>query len=140
MRKPLLAGSALLLLFVPLFSQQRVNLRNTHERLVCVVPMVGRGTDDDPRRPMFAPLPPGPYEERSRDGIIAFTYQESDDGKYALVEFVALDRAAFAPILAEKHSDVKVFHKGKDKKADIETEFRKFKHNFDIESFRVNVP
>jgi hypothetical protein len=117
-----------------------VNLRNTHERVVAIVPMVGRGTEDDPRRPMFAPLPPGPYEERSRDGIIAFTYQESDDGRYALVEFVALDRAAFKPILEEKRADIKVFHKGKTKRADIETEFRKFKRNFDIERFRVNVP
>jgi hypothetical protein len=139
-KKPFLAGFSLLLLVSPLYPQQPVNLRNTHERVVCIVPMVGRGTPDDPRRPMFAPLPPGPNQERTRDGIIAFTYQESDDGRYALVEFVALDRSAFQPILAESRPDVQVFVKGKAKRADIEAEFRKLKRNFDIERFRVNVP
>jgi hypothetical protein len=111
---------AALLLFSPSYSQQRVNLRNTHERLLCVVPMVGSGTADDPRRPMFAPLPPGPYEKRSRDGIIAFTSEESDDGRYALVEFVARDRAGLKPILdeADKRDDVKAFVKGNAQRAD----------------------
>jgi hypothetical protein len=140
MTRPLLAGLLLLLLLSSLCAQQPVNLRNTHERVVCIVPMIGRGTEDDPRRPMFAPLPSDKSEEASSDGIIAFTYQESDDGRYALVEFVAKDRAAFEPILAEKGADVKVFHKGKDKKADVQAEFGKIKRNFDIERFRVNVP
>jgi hypothetical protein len=123
MTKPILAGLALLLLFSPSYSQQRVNPRNTHERLLCVVSMVGSGTADDPRRPMFAPLPPGPYEKRTLDGIIAFAYQESDDGRYALVEFVARDRAAFKPVLdeADRRADVKAFVKGKANRADIET-------------------
>ena len=65
-------------------------MRNTHERVLAVVPMVGSGTPDDPRRPMYAPVPGG---APSREGIIAFTYQVSDDGKFALVEFVAHDHA-----------------------------------------------
>ena len=56
--------SVLLVLVVsPLFSQPRVSPRNLYERLLCVVPMVGAGTDADPRRPMFAPLPPAPGEQ-----------------------------------------------------------------------------
>ena len=55
-------------------------------------------------------------------GIIAFTFQESDDGRLALVEFVALDPAAFQPILADKQSGVKAFVKGAAKRQDIETE------------------
>ncbi len=141
MSKLPLAGFPLLLLSLyppPAFPQQPVNLRNTHERVLCIVPMIGRGTEGDPRRPMFAPRGEAP----SRAGIMAYTYQESDDGRYALVEFVALDRAAFVPILEEKDRrvDLKVFVKGKDKKADIETEFRKLKCDFDIERSRVNVP
>ncbi len=27
-----------------------------YERIICVVPMVGAGTLDDPKRPMFAPV------------------------------------------------------------------------------------
>ena len=101
--------------------------------------MVGRGTDGDPRRPMFAPVRER-GERPSRSGIIAYTFQESDDGRFALVEFVALDRAAFEPILADRNPDVKVFQRGTARKADIEAEFRKLKRNFDIERFRVNVP
>jgi hypothetical protein len=101
--------------------------------------MVGRGTDDDPRRPMFAPVRER-GEKPSRTGIIAYTFQESDDGRFALVEFVALDRAAFEPILADRNPEVKLFHRGAARKADIETEFRKLKRDFDIEGFRVNVP
>jgi hypothetical protein len=142
MKRPVVIGVFLLLILCPLYCQQRVSLRNTHERLLCVVPMMGRGTEDDPRRPMFAPLPGARGEAPTRDGIIAFNYQESDDGRYALVEFVALDQTAFAPILEEKDRrvDLKVFVKGKDRRDDVETEFRKFKRNFDIERFRVNVP
>jgi hypothetical protein len=144
-RKSLCSGFPLLVLLLvvpPALPQQPVNLRNTHERVLCIVPMVGRGTADDPRRPMFAPVRGRRGEAPSRDGIIAYTFQESDDGRYALVEFVALDRAAFAPILEEKDRrvDMKVFVKGEASRADIETEFRSQKGSFDLERFRVNVP
>jgi hypothetical protein len=56
MRKLCLLSLLLLALLLPLYSQQRVSMRNTHERVVAIVPMIGTGTDDDPRRPMFAPL------------------------------------------------------------------------------------
>lgn len=115
------------------FAQQKVHIRNLYERIVCVLPMVGAGTADDPRRPMYAPVisrgaPP-------RDGIIAFTFQESDDGKYALAEFVARDRAAFQHIFDDKQ--LKVFEKGKHKKDEIEKELRKFKKNFDLNTLGV---
>ena len=59
------------------FGQHKVDPRNTHERLLCIVPLVGTGT-----------------------GILAYHFEESDDHKSALVEFVAADRAAFNTILA----------------------------------------
>ena len=122
----------------PAFSQQKVPLRNMHERLLLVVPMIGAGTTEDPRRPMFVPAPT-PNEPPSPDGIIAFTFQESDDGRYALVEVVARDRATFKAIFDAQSSrgDVKVFQKGRDKKEDIEKEFRKHKKDFDLDKLQV---
>jgi len=78
------------------FSQSRVPHYSLHERVLLVVPMVGAGTYSDPRRPLFAPAP---GERRTPNGIHSFSYEVSDDGKFALVEFVALDRSAPAPLL-----------------------------------------
>ena len=123
---------------LPLFGQQRVDLRNTYERLVCVVPMIGAGTPDDPRRPMYVPKP---GEAPSREGIIAFTYQLSDDGKSALVEFVAHDHAGLAGILRDREyrQDLVVFEKGRHKREDIEREFRKYKKDFNLDNFGAGV-
>jgi hypothetical protein len=98
--------------------------------------MTGAGTPADPRRPEFAPLP-ARGTSAPDSGIVAFTFLPSDDGKSALVEFVARDQAAFRPILDAKRSDVRVFQKGKAKRADIEAEFRKLRKNFDLDNFGV---
>ena len=136
--------SLLILGVPPLSAQRKVNMRNTYERIVAVVPMIGSGTPTDPRRPMYAPLPgaPLPGATLSGAGIIAFSYQISDDGKSALVEFVARDHAGLQAILADKslRHDVKMFEKGKDDPADIEKEFRKYKKDFDPRTFGVSVP
>jgi hypothetical protein len=120
-------------------------MRNMYERLYLVVPMTGSGTMEDPRRPMYVPAPPAhglnaTAAPAAADGIIAFTFQESDDGAYALVELVARDRAAFKAILEDRNPSVKIFEKGKHAKDDIEREFRKHKANFDLDSLVVNVP
>jgi hypothetical protein len=132
-------GSFLLCTAWPGQGQQRVNPRNTYERLLCVVPMVGSGTAEDPRRPMYAPNP-GPGERRSRDGILAFTYEQTDDGRFAIVEFVARDRAAFAEILADKSPEIKVFEKGRARKQDVEAAFRVLKPGFTLDRLQVRVP
>lgn len=130
----------LLLLFAPCnFAQRRVDLRNTYQRLLCVVPIIGSGTAADPRRPEFAPLPQR-GRAPSRNGILAFSFQPSDDGKYALVEFVARDRSALRDILNSKRPDVKVFEKGKVKREDVEKEFRKYRKDFDLNKFGVGLP
>ena len=74
----------------------------------------------------------------ARTGILAYHFEESDDHKSALVEFVAADRAAFNTILADK--SVKSFLKGRDKHEDAEAEFKKYKKNFDPQQFFVRVP
>lgn len=57
------------------------------------------------------------------------------------MEFVARDRAAFAEILKDQDArhDVKVFEKGKTRKADIAAEFSKHKKDFDPDHLGVNV-
>ena len=115
----------------------KVDARQRYERLACVVPLVGKGTITDPRRPQYAPIPGG-IDAASRKGVLGYQSQESDDHKFALVEFVATDRAAFAEILAD--SKVKSFLKGKDKKDDIEAEFKKYKKDFDFTKFGVRLP
>lgn len=137
MRLPRFAGLLLVAASIPaVFAQHKVQMRNMYERLICVVPMVGTGTPEDPRRPLYAPLPTA---EPSPDGIVAFTYVESDDGLRALVELVARDRAAFKGILEENRSDVKIFEKGKHKKDDIEKEFKKLRRDFDLDQLGVGV-
>ncbi len=126
---------AFLCSIAPVFAQKnRVSPRNMYERLVTVVPMVGAGTFGDPKRPMYAPLA-SQANSTSRVGILAYSYQTSDDGKYALVEFVAQDPAAFRDILA--NASVKHFQKGKDKPEDIEKELKKYKKDFDISRFGI---
>src|SRR5258706_10613080 len=84
-----------------LLAQNRIDPRNMYERALCIVPMVGAGTPDDPRRPQYAPLPPSPGAAPLRDGIIGFTFQPSDDGKLALVEYVGISQQAFKDLLAD---------------------------------------
>ena len=128
----------------PLFAQHKVQMHNMYERLYLVVPMIGSGTAEDPRRPMYVPAPtaptPGAATQPTSSGIIAFAFQESDDGQHAIVELVARDPGAFKPILEDHQPGVKIFRKGKDKKDDIETEFRKYIKDFDLDSLVVNVP
>lgn len=124
-------------LCIPLAGQQRVNPFNMHERVMAIVPMTGTGTLDDPRRPLYAPAPrdisPG-----TGTGILAFTFVASDDGNFALVEFVARDRAAFEQILAD--TSITVFLKGRDKRGDAEAAFGKYKKTFDFRRFGARLP
>jgi hypothetical protein len=115
------------------WAQQRVDSLLSHERLLCIVPMVGAGKPDDPKRPAFAPRP-GEADPKSRTAILGYTYRPSDDGQWALVEFVARDRAAFRNILADARS--KSFLRGKATRTQVETEFRKLRKDFDLSSFR----
>jgi hypothetical protein len=147
MRKLCLLALLLLALLLPLYSQQPVSMRNTHERVVAVVPMIGTGTDADPFRPMFAPLKADMAARSSVKAaaagkptvgakpagrIIAYTCKPSDDGRFALVEFVATDRASLEGILKETHPDVKVFRLGEMSRKAVLTELRKFRQDFDF--------
>ena len=130
-------------LIVPLPGQPRVPPRQMYERIMVVVPLVGKGTASDPMRPMYAPAPSsavptgGAAKAPARTGIIAFTHVLSDDGKFALCEFVARDRSAFNAILADPTA--KSFVKGVHSLTDAVTEFKKYKKDFDIDKFGAYV-
>ena len=122
-----------------LTAQPRLDVRNRYERVMAVVPFIGKGTFDDPKRPMYAPTP---AEVRlattTHKGILAYTHLTSDDGTRALVEFVAIDRSAFQQILADR--SIKAFLKGRDRREDFEAEFLRHKKDFDFALFGVRMP
>ena len=84
---------------------------------------------------MFVTLP-SQRTPTDRSGIIAYQHQVSDDGKFALAEFVAVDRGAFSQLLASTDPNVKAFERGKHTRVEIETEFKKHRKNFSFDSFQ----
>jgi len=46
---------------------------------------------------MFAPAPSA-MDPRNRTGILSWHYELSDDGKFALTEFVAANKQALSPM------------------------------------------
>ena len=117
-------------------AQHRVDPRNMYERVMAVVPWTGSGTHADPRRPMYVPAP-AQMNPASRSGILGFQCVESDDKKHALCEFVAANPTPLKPILADP--SIKAFLKGRDKRDDAVTEFKKYKKDFDPTHFGVIV-
>lgn len=114
----------------------RVDARNTYERIFMIVPIVGKGTMDDPKRPLYAPTPHA-VSSSVRTGILAYHFEVSDNGLFALVEFVAADRSAFKPLLAD--TTVQSFVRGQDNLAAVETAFKLLKKDFNIKNFRLRV-
>jgi hypothetical protein len=129
--------TCLLLTATLLTAQRRVDPKNTYVRVIGVVPHIGSGTAADPRRPQYAPAPVT-APNQPLPAIIGYTHQISDDGKYALVEYVARDMSAFQAILNDK--TITVFIKGKDKKTDIEAALKKYKKDFDLDKFGLVMP
>jgi len=88
----MLRSVALLLLLInTVFAQNRVSPQMMYHRVWAVVPLIGTGKPDDPKRPMFVPSPAeqtAKFRKGDRSGIIGYSMQLSDDGQSALVEFV----------------------------------------------------
>ena len=87
-----------LLVLTPAWSQHKVDLGSSHERIIAIVPMIGAGTWADPKRPMFAPT--ASQIGRDKSGILGYYHEPTDDGKSAIVVLVAQDRSAFKTLLA----------------------------------------
>lgn len=126
--------TGLLLLAFAASAQHSVDPRNTYHRVICVVPMIGSGTVADPHRPKYAPAP----GSASPDGIIGFTQVPTDDGKSAIVEFVARKRSALLEILAD--TGITAYEKGSQSASAIETALQKLKKGFSLVQFEVVMP
>jgi hypothetical protein len=83
--------------------------------------MTGTGKLNDPIRPEFVPS----AATASRDGIIAWSVQQTDDKSMAIVHLVALNRKALDPILNDKRPELRVFEGGRHRKDEIEKELKK---------------
>lgn len=125
---------ALLALASVVCAQRQVDPKFTYSRVICVVPFVGQGTAADPKRPEYAPWP----ASTDPSGIIGFSFLPSDDGKSAVVEFVALHRAAFQALFNDK--SITVFEKGLVSKATIEAAIQPHRKSFNLDTFGVVMP
>jgi hypothetical protein len=110
-------------------AQRRVDPRNTYNRIICIVPLVGKGLASDPVRPQYAPWP----SSQDPNGIISYYFVPTDNGKSAVVEFVARNRSAFQAIFNDK--SVKFFEKGKSSKGEIEAVIKQQSKNFSLDTF-----
>jgi hypothetical protein len=138
----------LLFLSAAALSQRRVDPKKTYHRILCVTPLIGSGTATDPVRPKYAPWPLpaqqnpahaliGPAAQ-NQAGIMAFSYVPSDDGRFAIVEFVARSRSAFQPIFAD--TTIQVFEIGRVTRPAIEAAVQRYRRNFNLEQFGTVMP
>lgn len=86
-----------------LFGQRNVPAEYMYHRVWAVVPLVGSGAAGDPIRPMLVPSPSAASQQPSTDppDLLGYQMQLSDDGKFALVEFVFHSPLAFHNFLAK---------------------------------------
>jgi hypothetical protein len=129
--------TGLLVLATAASAQHRVDPRNTYHRVIAVVPLVGTGTANDPIRPKYAPSEPITSTPSPTD-IIGFTQVPTDDGKSAIVEFVARSRTAFQAILAD--TTITTFEKGTENASAIEATLQKLKKGFSLVQFEAVMP
>lgn len=123
---------------LPVHAQYRVDAANMYERVMAIVPLIGKGTITDPKRPMYAPAPSS-VPPTQRTGILAYSYVLSDDGQFALVQFVARDRASLSTILAD--TTITSFLMGRDSRAAVQAAFTAIKKDFNFDTFgRVILP
>jgi hypothetical protein len=106
-----------------------VDPRQTYERIIAIVPMVGTGQPNDPKRPLFSDTPK----------LIGYQAELSDDGQFALVEFVARSRADLASISPLRDARAQVFRKSDARREDIIREFQKLKRKFNLDTFGMSV-
>ena len=139
-----------ILLLSPLaFSQMRHSTAapDLNEHVFAIVPLIGAGTTADPKRPMFVPAggvqPALPPTARAAGvptpckGLLAYHAQLSDDGKFALVEFIGPAASDLNEVLSSPDSRVRVFRKGLAARADIEAAFRVYKKDFSFHTFQM---
>ncbi len=110
------------------------------ERVIAVVPVVDGS-------PLFAPNLANAAarpDHRAAETILSMRCVPADDSRFAICEFMARDKRGLAPILNAGRADVVAFlrHHPGTTKAAVEPAFRRFKRDFDLDSFLrpPNVP
>lgn len=134
------ALGAVFCLLVP--AQRRVPANQLYERIYLVLPMEGRGTWADPKRPLFMPAP-DEIKPGDRSGILAWHFQISDNGQFALVEIVAANQPALAGLTARIRAQVsgaQLFDATARSRGEVEQTFKALKKDFDLSRFQVVVP
>jgi hypothetical protein len=118
---------------VAVIHKRAVDPQNVYTHIITVVPFTGKGTYADPKRPLY--LPASRASATSRTDILGFTYLPSDDGLFAIVEYVAVNKTALQPILSDK--TLTVFQKGVHSQAVIEAAMQKYRKGFSLNHFGV---
>ena len=113
-------------------AQHAVDPAHRYFRLIALVPLTGSGTKSDPIRPQYVP---NVGDAPSRDGIIAWSSQLTDDGKKAIIHLAAANQNAFDAILADPN--VRAFELGKAEPAAIVTMLQQYRQNFTLNSLQV---
>jgi len=98
------------------------------------VPLVGGGAATDPKRPEYAPWP----ASQDPNGIIAFYFEPTDDGRSAVVEFVARNRTAFQALFNDNR--ITLFEKGKASTATINAAIQQVRRDFSVDQFGMVMP
>ena len=114
--RSVLAVGLFVCLSLQLLGQSSVSPEQMYHKVWAVVPMVGTGKPNDPRRPMLIPSPaemaadqqareasakPDPSDSTGKrkvlspPDLVGVSMQIGDDGNTALVEFTFLNPAAF---------------------------------------------
>jgi hypothetical protein len=100
--------------------------------------MIGSGTATDPKRPMFVPAPGQAVLATAatiHTGILAYQMQVSDDGNWALCEFVGATPKDLEVVTTSTAANVKFFVRGQASLADVLADFSQYKKNFTFQSF-----
>ena len=106
---------------------RKVDPQLTHERIIAIVPMVGAGTVKNPKHPLYSDL----------EGLTGFTAEVSDDGRFALVEFVAKDSKHLTTLA---NSGQRQARKDSPNKDAVLEEFKRYKRSFKPERFGLAIP
>jgi hypothetical protein len=116
-------------------SVRSVDPGNMYHRVYARVPLVGTGTKADPKRPMFAPT----TASTDHTGILGYSMQISDDGQWALCEFVGATPNDLKVITASTASNVVFFEQGHATLEQVVADFSQYKKNFSFAPFTVRV-
>ncbi len=124
----------LLSTFIPTTSTQAQGLPSRDaamERMIVVVPMIGRGTPESPRRPLGTEL-----ISSLQTTPIGYRYVLSDDGRFAILELTARSFKHFDPLVnAFGAQATHSFNPRQHDRVTVELALKTLRKDFDLDSF-----